>query len=642
MSALIASDASSDLANANSHEQKCSPVAPCQSCRHGAAAEGTRSSTHGSNLLEDLLQVLRSLQEQDAYVLLKMIRGNAPFGQIRNYISHALSNTRAESDDEASLRKLQAVQYSMEAYSRVPPFRPRVMDFRLLSRHAPYRMPARPWTSVTNDDDLVSHLVSLYFTWDYPFYAFVDRNVLVKHLTLGNVSSDFCSQFLVNALLANACHYSQYYSEAYTVPGDIRTMGTQFLAEAEQHMQMHQFESGTDVRLASVQATLLLYERYSMSGEDDHGYSMLHRATEMAEALGIINSPQLNLDQSRMSEDMIASVKRTAWGLFQIDTVVHANFLRPSRVFKVSVSPINREETDETDVWTPYPISQSPRPSWMSQYFDEACRLSVIARDMSRGTHSHSEPDLDLRPQKQALYARLRRWEEELPAAFAPAQRPASHIILLRMRYHALLIHLLLNEFGGQLPFHAPTSSERWGQYETTVSGEAWDMALSSAREIAGLVRLHRDEYGIVRAHQYTMYTIMLALFTLLEQPSFELLDHDFLSLTSSLSVVSSCSRVGNNLWRIFRQSVRARVHDLQSLEASSPQSSSLRPTDRWNRYAEALRKLAENDGSKESPSRYVATSIGDMLGMFETLSVGNQEDLQAREQSSAFRFSPS
>lgn len=38
-------------------------------------------------------------------------------------------------------------------------------------------------------------------------------------------------------------------------------MGTKFLAEAEQHLQTHQFESGTNVRLASLQATLLLYER---------------------------------------------------------------------------------------------------------------------------------------------------------------------------------------------------------------------------------------------------------------------------------------------------------------------------------------------------------------------------------------------
>lgn len=216
------------------------------------------------------------------------------------------------------------------------------------------------------------------------------------------------------------------------------------------------------------------------------------------------------------------------------------------------------------------------------------------------------------------------------------------------MRYHALLINLLLNGLGASLPFHPPHLREPREQSDTALSAEAWDTALSAAREIASLVRLHREEFGIVRAHQYTMYTIMLALFTLLEHPSFELLDPDFLSLTSSLSVVASCSRVGKNLWRIFRQSVRARIRDQAVVDAgdssgrrSLSRSSSL-ATDRWDHYAEALRKLADNDGSEERPSNYVATSIGNMLGMFETLSLGNQEDIQAREESSAFRFSPS
>lgn len=114
------------------------------------------------------------------------------------------------------------------------------------------------------------------------------------------------------------------------------------------------------------------------------------------------------------------------------DRVVHANFLRPSRVFEVSVIPIDREESDEMDVWDPYPISQRGRASWLSQYFDEACRLSVIARDISRGLEAHSEPDPDPRSHKRALYDRLRRWEEELPSEFAPAQKPAPHILLLR------------------------------------------------------------------------------------------------------------------------------------------------------------------------------------------------------------------
>lgn len=57
-----------------------------------------------------------------------------------------------------------------------------------------------------------------------------------------------------------------------------------------------------------------------MAGPNNHGYHMLHRAIEMAEELGIINGPRLNLDQTQMSEDMISSIKRTAWGLFQVDT----------------------------------------------------------------------------------------------------------------------------------------------------------------------------------------------------------------------------------------------------------------------------------------------------------------------------------
>lgn len=58
-----------------------------------------------------------------------------------------------------------------------------------------------------------------------------------------------------------------------------------------------------------------------MSGHNDLGYTMLHRAIEMGESLGIVNKKtDLRLSVSQMSEDMIVSIKRTAWGLFQVDT----------------------------------------------------------------------------------------------------------------------------------------------------------------------------------------------------------------------------------------------------------------------------------------------------------------------------------
>jgi hypothetical protein len=66
-----------------------------------------------------------------------------------------------------------------------------------------------------------------------------------------------------------------------------------------------------------------LLSRYSLSGEDDHGYTMLHTAIRMAESLGLVNNHRkINLKESSLSDDMRRSLNRTAWGLFQVDTYV--------------------------------------------------------------------------------------------------------------------------------------------------------------------------------------------------------------------------------------------------------------------------------------------------------------------------------
>lgn len=109
------------------------------------------------------------------------------------------------------------------------------------------------------------------------------------------------------------------------------------------HLRSHQLEIGSNVRLYSIQAVLLLFERsvnitrcvidchiidpftfrYSLSGQDDYGYIMLNRAISMAESMGIVNnSHNSRLGTSKLSNDMERSLKRTAWGLFQIDTCV--------------------------------------------------------------------------------------------------------------------------------------------------------------------------------------------------------------------------------------------------------------------------------------------------------------------------------
>lgn len=67
-----------------------------------------------------------------------------------------------------------------------------------------YQVPAKPWTDVTDDDNLVSHLVSLYFTWEHPCAQFLDQGVFLEHMRRRDVESEFCTPLLVNSLLSMA------------------------------------------------------------------------------------------------------------------------------------------------------------------------------------------------------------------------------------------------------------------------------------------------------------------------------------------------------------------------------------------------------------------------------------------------------
>lgn len=234
--------------------------------------------SYNRELLFDLFEAAQMAGQSHEQKSLEMIQHRKPVQKLRAFLNGMLANAELSELNDQIIGRLSSARRRTDIESNVPRARPRVMDIQYLCGIAPYSVPANPWTTVTDSDDLVSHLVSLYLTWGYPFYAFFCRETFVKHMRSGQLNSDFCSPFLVNALLANACvsddpntsawintpnpiqFYSDY-SEAYSLPGDVKRKGTHFLAEAERHLKSHQFESGSDVRIASLQASLLLYER---------------------------------------------------------------------------------------------------------------------------------------------------------------------------------------------------------------------------------------------------------------------------------------------------------------------------------------------------------------------------------------------
>ena len=70
--------------------------------------------------------------------------------------------------------------------------------------NTPIGVQAPPWTDVANSE-IVSHLLSLFFTWEQPFLPFVEKTSFLVDFHSGNILSSFCSRCLVHAILAKAC-----------------------------------------------------------------------------------------------------------------------------------------------------------------------------------------------------------------------------------------------------------------------------------------------------------------------------------------------------------------------------------------------------------------------------------------------------
>lgn len=149
----------------------------------------------------------------------------------------------------------------------------RILDAKRLSDIPRFQVPARPWTTVVSDNDFVSHLISLWFTWSHPFRNWIDKELFVRDMQAGSLSARFCSPFLVNIILADACvRFSIYllgssnrpqaysdYPEAYARPGDAASKGARFYEEAKRLLDK---EEGR-ITLPTVQGLGVLWAWYA-------------------------------------------------------------------------------------------------------------------------------------------------------------------------------------------------------------------------------------------------------------------------------------------------------------------------------------------------------------------------------------------
>lgn len=116
------------------------------------------------------------------------------------------------------------------------------------------------WTTVTDDDEVVDHLISLYFTWVHPFYPLFNEGHFVESMRRG--SDEFCSHSLFNAICAMAC-YLHTIADEDTI--DYKRMGAQF-SDLVRNSIDPQDNSLTNIQAFAVMFLVRCAQGYGFSG----------------------------------------------------------------------------------------------------------------------------------------------------------------------------------------------------------------------------------------------------------------------------------------------------------------------------------------------------------------------------------------
>jgi hypothetical protein len=188
------------------------------------------------------------------------------------------------------------------------------------------KSPSGTWTDITNDVNLVQHLLALYFCWEYPTFASLSKEHFLRDFQDGR--HRYCSPILVNALLALGCRFStQPMTRAN--PSDPYSSGDHFFKESQRL-----FNQETDHHsLTTIQALGIMSIREASCGRDSESWYFAGQSIRLAIEMG------LHRIHDEGDEDELAVQSATFWGAFALDQYVFPVILLP-RFFPLSTGLI--------------------------------------------------------------------------------------------------------------------------------------------------------------------------------------------------------------------------------------------------------------------------------------------------------------
>ncbi|KAL4888977.1 hypothetical protein BDV59DRAFT_210620 [Aspergillus ambiguus] len=414
--------------------------APCKACqnteaecifdetldlrRKVAARRTLWEMEHYRSLLYSLLDSLRSTDEDRIRYILETVRNSSSLDPIAVAVDAPTMDANDTPGDDVTAHHW---RLSGDPHSRIT--LEKLCDIPL------FQVSAKPWTAVTNDDHLVSHLISLFFTWDHPLLQVVDQGLFLDHMMKNDTESAFCTPLLVNSILAVA----------------------------------------------------------SCQGKRQASWMMLRQAVQLAQDFGMFETPQTGYYMwNEMTADMQYAGSITSRGLFVLNSQMSLLYLRGANLHRPRSMLASDKHHHDDIIWAPYPhlnqIEYGKKSALLRCVMAALASLSDIAveiQDLLLDKALVVNIDEAL-VATGPLYARLDQWPGTLPDILRIDKEPIPQTLFVQ--YHHTVISLSSLLLGHR---DAETTSN------PSLFQQLRHAQVRSAKIIAQCLHIHRELYGL-------------------------------------------------------------------------------------------------------------------------------------------------
>lgn len=507
-------------------------------------------------ILHQLVSQIRDASNTQVQQILSLIRSNAPLVEVNDLILQVRQNAVSDQRQvnpvvDNMYQTLQRIQPdsrpklpSSESSSSSEPAS-RVLTVTRLIDEPLYRVPAAPWTSVVQDEHLVSHLVSLWATWHHLLPDGIILEPFLRAMKAARLESHFCSPFLVNCVLAVGCLYSDY-DEAKTVQGRASDLMARFVQEAESHLK----QDRSTPSITKVQGLGILYIIISQLYRDRDGYQYAVQAAIMSEELLRARERIVaSIEDKEGKQELAFALDTACWGVFSATSASMSAWMRRQLVDPPEQPCSEAGKVNASfhaSAWSPYPRSGAVPIIHLDECLRHHYKLAVMTAELTHELYSDRESRSSpaRREVLHDLHVRFIFWYARLPEYMKQEVPGCPSTTMLLIWYHGIVLILLEakikvqqhsqeedEEGEGKAVSTDHTDEEADSDPESGARAAAFrgaDLIVGSstdeehlvhqARRIAGLFTSVRNTHDYSRLHCFLCQPCLLALYVLVKR----------------------------------------------------------------------------------------------------------------------------